>query len=294
MPPRICLLLLSLLLLPQTAFARQWVVDTDWLASKLNANNIAIVDMSDSMQYTRFHLPGARQLPYNAITMLDKKRVSLSIGSKKIIQILGQLGIKAEMHIIIYDDIGGLNASRLFWELERIGHKQVSLLDGGLVKWILEGKKVVASHAQYPKTTYRPTNSSGYNNLATLDNLTMTNNNKPFLLDVRSKEEYTGHHRQKGTGHIPGAHWWHWEDNVNFENAFKIQTAETLNQRAKSLGLADKQQPVIVYCRSGHRAAHSYFTLRSLGYDNVRLYDGSMAEYGLARGASLIKQGEQP
>jgi len=293
MPPRVCLFLLSLFLLPQTAFARQWLVDTDWLAHNMNSSNIAIVDMSDSMQYTRFHIPAARHLPYNAITRPNKKRISLSIGNRQIMQVLGQLGIKPEMHIIIYDDIGGLNASRLFWELERIGHQQVSLLDGGLVKWILEGKQVVARHAQYPKTIYRPTDSSGYNNLATLDDLTATKNSTPVLLDVRSKEEYTGHPRQKGTGHIPGAHWWHWEDNVSFENAFQIQSADTLTQRAKSLGLGDKQQPVIVYCRSGHRAAHSYFTLRSRGYRNVKLYDGSMAEYSLAR-PGRMKQGEKP
>lgn len=293
MLPRISIFLLSLFLLPQTCFAKQWLVETSWLANKLNSSNIAIVDMSDSMQYTRFHIPGARHLPYNAITRPNKKRISLSIGSQQVMRTLGQLGIKPGMHIVIYDDTGGLNASRLFWELERIGHQQVSLLDGGLVKWILEGKQVVASHAQFPKTTYRPKTSPGYNNLATLDDLTTRKNGQAVLLDVRSKEEYTGHPKQKRSGHIPAARWWHWEDNVNFENSFKIQSTDSLTQRANSLGLGDKQQPVIVYCQSGHRAAHSYFTLRSLGYRNVRLYDGSMAEYSLARPGS-IKQGGQP
>ena len=292
MLPRISLFLFCLFILPQTGFAKQWLVDTDWLAKKLNSDKIAIVDMSDSMQYTRFHIPGARYLPYNAITQSTKKGVSLSVGSQQVMKVLGQLGLKPEMHIVIYDDIGGLNASRLFWELERIGHQQVSLLNGGLVKWILEGKKVVATHARFPKTVYQSGTAKGYNNLARLDDVT-SRNEKTVLLDVRSKDEYTGHPRQKRTGHIAGARWWHWEDNVNFENAFKIQSTESLNQRAESLGLTTKQQDVIVYCRSGHRAAHSYFTLRSLGYRNVRLYDGSMAEYSLARSGS-IKKGPQP
>lgn len=76
MLPRISIFLLSLFLLPQTCFARQWLVDSNWLASKLNSSNIAVVDMSDSMQYTRFHIPGARHLPYNAITKSNKKELA--------------------------------------------------------------------------------------------------------------------------------------------------------------------------------------------------------------------------
>ena len=290
---RICLALLVMALLPRLVQATPLLVDSEWLASNLGSPHIAIVDMSDSMQYSRFHIPGARHLPYDAINQANRQQVSLSVGSERLIQILGQLGISADMHIVIYDDIGGLNGSRLFWELERIGHRKVSLLDGGLVNWILAGKKVVATHAQYTKTTYSPARTGGQYNLAEFGDIASDSQGKAILLDVRSKEEYTGHPRQKRSGHVPGAHWWHWEDNVNFDNNFKLQEEKTLLQRANTVGLSDKKQPVIVYCRSGHRAAQSYFTLRRLGFENVRLYDGSMAEYSLS-GRHEIRQGEQP
>lgn len=259
MMPRFSIVIFIACLIPHTAFGNSMLVDTAWLASKLGAKNIAVVDMSDSIQYSRFHIPGARHLPYNAITRPNRKRVSLSIGSQGVTRILGQLGITADMHIIIYDDIGGLNASRLFWELERLGHQKMSLLDGGLVKWILEGKKVVAEQAHYPATTYTQAAAKGRDNLAALDDISQTKQSNSILLDVRSKEEYLGHPRQKVSGHIPGARWWHWEDNVNFDKAFQLQTEEKLLKAASVVGLDNKQQDIILYCQSGHRAAHSYF-----------------------------------
>ncbi|MDH5445903.1 MAG: sulfurtransferase [Gammaproteobacteria bacterium] len=270
--------------------ANSLLVETDWLANNLQSPQIALIDMSDSMQYSRFHIPGARHLPYNAINQHTRQRTSVSVGSQKIATIMEQLGINPTMHIVIYDDTAGLNAARLFWELERLGHQKLSILNGGLVKWILEGRKVVANHKNYPKTQYQPNLKSGRDNLAKLSDISHA---KQVLLDVRSQDEYTGHPRQKRSGHIPGALWWNWEDNVNFNDAFQIQSDSSLLNRINQLKINDKKQQIIVYCRSGHRASHSYFTLRKLGYTNIRLYDGSMAEYSQMKNTEL-RRGNKP
>ena len=64
---------------------------------------------------------------------------------------------------------------------------------------------------------------------------------------------------------------------------------KVLQGELSKLGVKDKTKPLIVYCRSGHRASQSYLTLRSLGYTNVKLYDGSMAEYASKRELPLKK-----
>ena len=56
------------------------------------------------------------------------------------------------------------------------------------------------------------------------------------------------------------------------------QTDELMNS-LRDQGITSKKQAITVYCQTGHRAAQSYFTLKSLGFNNVKLYDGSMAEY---------------
>ncbi|MDH5408068.1 MAG: sulfurtransferase [Gammaproteobacteria bacterium] len=257
------------------------LVTTDWLAKNSSNKNLVLIDMSDGMQYSRFHLPGARHLPYSSINIRTKTGISLSAGNTRIAQILGLIGIKASDHIVIYDDMGGLHAARLFWELEKLGHKNVSLLDGGLVKWILEGRKVTSLSPSYTKTQYSAKTPS-LNNLASMEQISQASrDNKALLLDVRSKEEYQGHPKHKRSGHIPGAIWWEWEQAVNFDRKFTLKSEQELENSLSHVGIKNKQQPVIVYCRSGHRAAHTYFSLRRSGFSDVKLFDGSMAEYEL-------------
>ena len=125
------LLVLVLSTLAVPAMAAPVLVDTKWLAGNMGKQNIVVVDMAaDETQYDRFHLPGAIYMPYYAIVKPRKKdRVTLPLTDRELSVRLGQFGIKREHHIVIYDDMGGLNAGRLFWALERIGHPQVSVLD---------------------------------------------------------------------------------------------------------------------------------------------------------------------
>ena len=284
-------LFLFLLLNSTLAFSSpSFLVDINWLAKNLNSSSIRLIDMSDDTQFQRFHIPGATHLPYAAINMHNKKGVSLSVGKDNIIKILGLLGIQTKHHVVIYDDMGGLHAGRLFWELEKIGHKNISILNGGLVKWILSGKKVTAKSQNIKAVQYKTDTKSGRNNTATLEEiLNTTFNSKNILLDVRSKEEYSGHPRYPKTGHIPKAKWWEWSQSVNFENAFKMQKQTMLKKQLQQLGISKTNTPITLYCQSAHRAAQSYFTLRQLGFENVKVYDGSMSEYSKVKSAPLIK-----
>ena len=284
-------LFLFLLLNSTFAFSSpSFLVDINWLAKNLNSSSIRLIDMSDDTQFQRFHIPGATHLPYAAINMHNKKGVSLSVGKDNIIKILGLLGIQTKHHVVIYDDMGGLHAGRLFWELEKIGHKNISILNGGLVKWILSGKKVTAKSQNIKAVQYKTAIKSGRNNTATLEEiLSTTFNSKNILLDVRSKEEYSGYLRYPRTGHIPKAKWWEWSQSVNFENAFKMQKQTTLKKQLQQLGISKTNTPITLYCQSAHRAAQSYFTLRQLGFENVKVYDGSMSEYSKVKSAPLIK-----
>lgn len=279
------LVLLLTLLSPVVLQATPVLVDTEWLASeKKNNKNLVIVDTSDPTQYMRFHIPGAIHLGYNEIVYTPKgKKASVQVPNDYFIKLLGQRGINNESYIVIYDDMGGLNAGRLFWQLEQIGHQKISVLDGGLVKWILEHRKVTnIPHKRLPEA-YLASTQSGRKNLATMDTLSTD----ALLIDTRTKDEYIGHPKYPRSGHIPGAHLWDWQENIDFENAFTIKTTAQINKQQKHISLKNKKQEIITYCRSGHRAAQSYLTLRSMGFENVKLYDGSMAEYSNNKKAPL-------
>jgi len=282
----------ALLLLISLTFSSQLIaspvlVDTNWLEKNISNKNLVVIDTSDHTQHLRFHIPGAVHIDYSEITYKPKRsKVSIQVPNEYFVKLLGQRGISNDKHIIIYDDMGGLNAGRLFWQLEQIGHKKISVLNGGLVKWILEGRKITNRETKSKPATYAANTSGQVDNLATLDTVS---NTKALLIDARSKEEYMGYPRYPRSGHIPGATLWDWQNNVNFEDAFKIKTPELIQTEQKKINLKDKEQSVIVYCRSGHRAAQTYLTLRSMGFNKVKLYDGSMAEYSLNKKAPLEK-----
>lgn len=264
-------------------------VDTDWLASHKDDNNVVVVDMSSATQYQRFHVPGAVHLDYGDLVIRRNDRVSVRLPDKDLVKVLGSIGITADSHVVMYDDTGGLHAGRLFWELERLGHKKMSVVRGGLVKWILEDREITNKPVKANKTVYQPAGAGRDNSVDMQEVIQAASNSSVVLLDVRSEEEYTGNPEFPRTGHIPGALWWPWENNVDFDNAFVNKQPGAIQSVLDKLGIKNKQQPLIVYCRSGHRAAQSYMTLRDLGYENVSLYDGSMAEYGRYRNNPLEK-----
>lgn len=271
------------------------MVDTAWLQGHLNDSDLVLVDMStDETQYQRFHIPGAIYVSYGYLVKQRKKdKVSFRISDDQLFKLLGLLGISRESHIVIYDDMGGLNAGRFYWNLERIGHKKISIVDGGLVKWILEGRKVTNKPTERKQVAYMP-GKGIYNNETGIATVKQDiKQDKVTFLDVRSREEYIGYPRYKRTGHIPGARLWPWDDSVDFDNGFTFRKKAELEESLARIGVKDKKAPLVLYCHSGHRAAQAYLTLRYLGYQNVKVYDGSMAEYSRDLSAP-IKQGAKP
>ncbi len=269
-------------------------VSTDWLAKHMNDKDVIIVDMTmGGMQYNRFHIPGAIRLDYAAIVKRRRDRVSIRLSNDELARVLGGAGISADSYVVIYDDMGGLNAGRLFWEMERIGHNKVSVVQGGLVTWILEDRKVINKPTARKPITHTKFTAGRANEATMLDVVKASNDKQVTLLDVRTDMEYLGNPRMPRSGHVPGALWWPWLDNVDFEKGFILFEEGKINQTLAKLGVKDKKQSLIVYCKSGHRASQAYLTLRSLGYENVKLYDGSMDEYARVRTNPLV-MGKQP
>jgi thiosulfate/3-mercaptopyruvate sulfurtransferase len=107
-----------------------------------------------------------------------------------------------------------------------------------------------------------------------------------FILDTRSDEEFTGQYQKKGAakpGSIEGAENLDWSVAVDFEGTKKFLPADQLKEVYRSVGI-DGAIPVVVYCHSGVRSAHTLFVLTELlGYRNIKNYDGSWAEWSHIR-----------
>lgn len=280
------------LLIAPLANAAPVMVDISWLESHLNEPDVVVVDMTDDeMQYTRYHIPGAVRLSYsNLLNEPVGKAPPAPLTEAQLAKLLGQLGISRQSQVVVYDDVGGLNAGRLFFELERIGHPRVSVLDGGSVKWVLEGRRVDNKPVVRMPVVYR-LGQQGRSRLARRPEVQRASDGSEpaVLLDVRTREEYAGNPKEARSGHIPNAHWWPWEQAVRLDSGFILQEPEVLAASLAKVGISDKQTPVILYCRSGHRASQSYLSLRHLGFENVRVYLGSMNDYARDPLAPLVR-----
>lgn len=270
------------------------LVDGAWLEPRLEDRRLVIVDMSEEpIQYARFHIPGAVRLDYSALFRRGSRgKPNRRLTDPEFAALLGSLGIGLEHHVVIYDDMGGLNAGRLFLELERFRHPNVSVLNGGLVQWILDHRRVTNQPVTRVPVPYAVP-SEIHETLASADDARHAGTNGVALLDVRTQEEYVGDPKEPRSGHIPGARWWPWEQAIRMDKGFVIQDANTLVTSINKAGIADRKAPVVLYCRTGHRASQTYLTLRHLGYENVRMFAGSMLEYQLDPSAP-VRRGNHP
>ena len=256
----------------------QFLVETDWLALHLNDRNLRIVDMRNSqVEHAAGHIPGAGYLAVNQIRRALKEPGFMIPPDYELEEILGQLGITGETMVVAYDDQGGLNASRLFFTLDYVGHGKMALLNGGLTKWVAEGRALSKEVPRVATTVYRIHPDTRRVSSA---RWIVANLGKPnlSLVDSRSPKEFRGEDvRAKRGGHIPGAANIEWTRNLTADKTFK--SADELLNLYEKAGVT-KDKTTVVYCFTMHRASVSYFALRLLAYPDVRGYDRSWSEWG--------------
>lgn len=213
------------------------------------------------------------------------------------VKLLSKLGISEKGYIVIYDNEGNLKASRLYWELDKLNHQKVSMLDGGSIAWVLAGQPVTQNQTPRKPAQYVA------NKINREDALTANKKEvfaaikdpKSILLDTRSKQEYLGNPKDKTRpqGHIPSALFFPWEVSVDGGNGYRQRDNKKLSEFFNYLNMQDKNAPIIAYCNSGHRAARVFTLLKSSGFQNVKLYDASMQEWGLSK-ENPLKLGKNP
>jgi len=254
------------------------------LAGYLGKDEIRILDARPANRYAEGHIPGAANLAIGAITRTSNGVPGVLAPVAAIEAALGNLGVSQESPVVIYDEFGGVAATRLFWVLDHLGHGRVSVLQGGFQSWELAGRPV---SRDVPRR-----GSVRYQSAPRPDRLAdrawvQAHLNDPsiILLDARSPQEFNGNvpgRKVQRPGHIPGAVNVDWVLNLTSTEPRRFKNEADLTRLYRSAGVTPDKE-IIVYCRTGVRASHDYFVLRLLGYPRVRLYDGSFVEWSADR-----------
>ena len=257
----------------------RFLVGTDWLAAHLNDPGLRIIDPRGAGRYGEGHIPGAVNLP---VARLDDPAApvrSTLLPAERFGTLAGNSGISNSDTIVIYDDGPGLMAGRTFWALEYYGHEKLAVLNGGIAAWMAEGRSLVTEPAAPTAVVYQAVAHSERG--ATKEEVrARLERADTVILDVRSKDEYSGAVAQAFRGgHIPGAKSLEWSEALTPGNLPFFKPADDLKRQFEAAGVPAGRE-VITYCQGGIRAAHSYFVLRLLGFENVRNYSGSWGDWG--------------
>lgn len=249
----------------------QLLVETDQLAAMSAKPDVRVVDVRAKADYDAGHIPNAVHLGFQDVVDAGSHIQSAILPNAQVAKMLGQRGIGKDTMVIFYDDTGGFRAARLFWMMEYFGHRRTAIVNGGYTKWLSEKRPITKAVPTVQATTF-PIDLTE-RRVATADwLLDRQQDANVVVIDVRGPGAYA-------KGHIPWAKNIPWKGNLTADKTLK--SADELHEHFATNGVT-KDKNVAVHCQDGRAAAHSYFTLRLLGYPRVRSYDRSWAEWGMA------------
>lgn len=263
------------------------LASTEWLAGELGAADLKIIDASWRMpgnppaieDHVRRRLPGAVFFDLDAIADRTTALPHMLPSQTDFAAAAGALGLKAGDRVVVYDDAGVFSAARVWWTFRAMGHEYVSVLDGGLPKWLREGRPVEAGRVHPAPAAYIPNPARGLARSAAEIRNALAGAAR--VLDARPAARFTGEAAEPRPGlrrgAMPGAISLPHSLLLGPDGAFRPidELARLFRERGVHM-----ETPVIASCGSGVTAAVIILALERLGHRDHGLYDGSWAEWG--------------
>lgn len=262
------------------------LVSTDWLKAHLKDPEVVVLHVADKRQdFLRGHIPGARFLATAAFIDAEVEPMSELPAPAKLKEAFESLGVGDRSKVVLYTTGWFPNAPRAFFTLEYLGHAGAALLDGGIDRWIDEGRRIEAGPVNPPRgrLTIRVQEALK----ASLDEVRRASEDpaeQAQIVDSRPARRY-------GAGHIPGARPLFWQDAFQGPDLPLFLSPDRLRTLLESRGIRPDRK-LISYCEVGLQASVGYFLARYLGHD-AAMYDGSFHEWNDLAHRPVTK-GEMP
>ncbi|MEI6987274.1 MAG: 3-mercaptopyruvate sulfurtransferase [Rhodospirillaceae bacterium] len=267
------------------------LVSTDWLGTHLNAPDVRVVDGTyftresgrDALaEYKTCHIPGAVHFDIDEIAESGSDLPHMLPTPDKFSSRMRSKGLGDGNRIVVYDAHGLFSAARVWWMLRVFGHRDVAVLDGGLPKWLAERRPVEdlppVPRLRHFNATYDHTLVHEAEQI--LANLTSQSEQ---IIDARSSERFKGTIAEpwpgRRLGHIPGSLNLPYTELFDPKNGTMLP-ADELMARFQAAGV-DLSRPITTTCGSGITACVLALALHQIGRDDVAVYDGAWAEWGL-------------
>ena len=266
------------------------LVSTTWLADRLEAPDIRIVDASwylpgverdAEAEYAECHIPAAVYFDIDEIADTDNPLPHMLPAPEKFSSRVRKLGLGDGVRIVIYDSGSWMASARVWWMFHVFGHDDVAVLDGGFAKWQAEdhpvdNRPVMARDRHF---------TARMNTLLVRDVDQMLGNVKSRraqVLDARAAGRFDATIPEPRAGlrggHIPGSL------NLPYDRLIDAESSEMLPPDALAAVFdaagTDRSRPIVTTCGSGVSAGVLSLALAVIGRRGVAVYDGSWTEWG--------------
>lgn len=273
------------------------LVSTEWLAEHLQAPDVRVVDgswylptegLDPRQEYEAHHIPGAVFFDIDEIADTSSPLPHMLPSPEKFSSRVRKLGLGDGVRIVVYDQRGIYSAPRVWWTFRVFGHQDVVVLDGGLRKWMAEGKPVATGTEQAAERHFSARVDTTL--VRELDQVRRdVESGRRQLVDARPPERFEGRAAEPRpgvrSGHMPGARNLPFAGLIDPESG-TLEPAETLAKRFDEAGV-DRARPIVTTCGSGITAAILALALHELGRPDAAVYDGSWVEWGQAEDAPV-------
>lgn len=265
------------------------LVSTEWLADNLDAPSIVILDGSHHLpttgrdakaEYMERHIAGARLFEIDEIADKNTDLPHMLPPADEFAAKVGALGVGDDDLVIVYDTIGTTGAARIWWTFRAMGHTRIAVLDGGLPKWLAEGRTVTAEVAP---VTSKKRNARRQAALVRSreDMLANIDSKAEQVVDARSAGRFNASEPEPRAGmrggHIPNSM------NVPFPAVIRedrtFKTPDEIRAVFAGAGV-NLELPITTTCGSGVTASTLALALFQAGVEDVAVYDGSWSEWG--------------
>ena len=264
------------------------LVSTEWLAD--NLGEVRVFDCTKYLpneprdaqaEFAAGHIPGAGFFDIDQIADTDSDMAHMAPSPGRFARMAGELGISNTSRVVFYDQKGLFSAARGWWMMGLFGHDRSGVLDGGLPKWIAEGRALESGQPTRARPAtfrpdYRPMRLRGIG-----DMLANVASRHEVMLDARAAGRFDATVAEPRAGirggHIPGA--------LNLPVSEVLAADQTMlpkeQLRAKFAALGiDGTRPVVTSCGSGITATVLTLAMTRAGLPTGAVYDGSWTEWG--------------
>ncbi|MGX7109392.1 sulfurtransferase [Facklamia miroungae] len=260
-------------------FSGDFIVDVDYLASKIYDPSTIIIDTRGTKEASKGHVPGALAMTWQDLADVEDKKPGEEgwghiLAKKDLAKKLGELGIDPAKEIILYSvaNAGWGDDGRILWVLKAAGYQKLKMVDGGF-------QAISKSEIELDKGNidFKPVEVSidEISRDAIIDTQELTESLADYkIIDTREKDEYEGatYYGEAKGGHIPGA------INIPYTALYNENDLLKSNKELEALFLDEglnKEDAIVTYCTGGIRSAYMQLIMEMLGFKKVKNYEGS-------------------